>query len=120
MQLPGRLQPLEHLIAVAFRHHHIEQHEIESAPGDQRQRFLAVGSGRDCTVAFAIEPPGQEMAIILDIVDDQDACTRQCRLRLGLAFLCHEPLRRALPRAQKNFNRIATAAPCVIASRTAD
>src|SRR2546430_6383873 len=54
------LEPGEHLKAVDFRHHHVEEDEVEGARLEERNRFLAVPGGRHIGVAFEIEMRSEE------------------------------------------------------------
>ena len=67
------LEPGEHLKAVDFRHHHVEEDEVEGARLEERNRFLAVPGGRDIGVAFEIEMKLQRVAVVVVVIDDEDA-----------------------------------------------
>ena len=67
-----RPQALEHLEAVHLRHHDVEEHEIDRARREDLERRASVDGGLDL-VAQRLEPPGEEVAVGLDVVDDQEA-----------------------------------------------
>src|SRR5262249_49183074 len=67
------LEPGEHLKAVDFRHHHVEEDEVKRAGLEACNRFLAVARGLDVGVAFEIEMKRQRVAIVVVLIDDKDA-----------------------------------------------
>src|SRR5215831_116010 len=67
------LEPGEHLKAVDFRHHHVEEDEVEGARLEEGNRFLAVPRGLDVGVAFEIEMKLQRVAVVVVVIDDKNA-----------------------------------------------
>ena len=63
-------QLLEHLYPVDFGHHDVEQHEVVRPPRNGLQRALAVRRHVHFVTAVH-ETAGNEVAVILVIVDDQ-------------------------------------------------
>jgi hypothetical protein len=74
VQAVGRAQPFQHLVAVADRHHDVEQHKVEDLRGNQFQRLLAVGRDFRVVMALAAQAADQQVAVVLDVVDNEDAC----------------------------------------------
>jgi hypothetical protein len=64
-------QALEDLIAVELRHHDVEQHHVERRCR-QALECLASVHGRRHRVPLALEPPHEQVAVGLVVVDDQD------------------------------------------------
>ena len=59
------------LVAVESRHHHVEQHEVDVARRQPRQRLLARGRRGD-RVAARLEHRPQQPHVLRQIVDDED------------------------------------------------
>ena len=62
----------QHLEAVDLRHHDVEQHEIDVLALELVQRLAAVGRLDHALIALALQPTGERIAVVLDVVDDQD------------------------------------------------
>jgi len=97
------LQPGEHLKAVDFRHHHVEEDEVEGGRLDERNRFLAVARGLDVGVAFEIEMKLQRIAVVVVVIDDKDAGPSSHRSIVG---------HRAVPINAGNGTLASSEAPC--------
>jgi hypothetical protein len=65
------MQRLQHFNAADDRHHHVEQHEVDRRALDALERLAAAARHRDVRVAELGEPPGENLAIVLVVVDDQ-------------------------------------------------
>ena len=84
------LEPVQHPIAVDLRHHHVEQNQVEFLTAEPRDRFLAVVGGLDPGVAFELEIEREGVAVVVVVIDDQDARPLLCRSIVG--HRCH-PIR---------------------------
>ena len=73
VQAVGGVEALKHLVAVADRHHDVEQDKIEGVICDQFEGCLAVGSDLGVVVALALQAADQQVAVVLDVVYDKDA-----------------------------------------------
>ena len=69
---PSRAQRFEHAEAVQLRHHDVEQHEVVGLSANRRQRFDAVRRLIDLLKAEPRQPAQQQVAVLGDVVDDQD------------------------------------------------
>src|SRR6516165_2178542 len=77
------LEPGEHLKAVDFGHHHVEEDEVEGGRLEERNRLLAVPGGRDIGVAFEIEMKLQSIEVVVVVIDDEDAGVSSHRSIVG-------------------------------------
>ena len=68
------LEPGQGLDAIQDRHHDIEQDEVEGLGREQIQRLCTIRSDGKVPVSFALEPLGQRVAIVVVVIDDENAC----------------------------------------------
>ena len=69
---PCSRSAVEHAEAVELGHHDVEQHEVVVLRGDRRERLHAVRRLIDLREVEALEPADQEVAVVRDIVDDEN------------------------------------------------
>jgi hypothetical protein len=71
--ITGRFDPLERLVAVHLRHHHVQQDGVEGLVlGAQRLQRLSAGGSIDYFVPLRLHRPSQELAAQRVVIDDQD------------------------------------------------
>ena len=73
MQAPPIFQPAQHLIAVDLGHHHVEQDDVEAFLVEPRDRLLSVFGNLDIGVALKLEVEHKRVAVVVVVIDDQDA-----------------------------------------------
>ncbi len=66
-------QHVEHFVAVHFRHHDVEQQEVEVPLGQPRQGLAAVDGLHRVGDAQPLQAPHQQVAVLVHVVDDQRA-----------------------------------------------
>ena len=77
--------PAEDLEPVHLRHHHVENHGVEAPFRERLERLGPRRCGRD-GVARGDEPAGEEVAVRLVVVDDEDRGAAAFRARARIAL----------------------------------
>ena len=70
------LEALEHFVAIHFRHHDVEQHEVEGVRAQHFQRLSPVFGGGD-RVALTLQPAREHVAVGFDVIHDEHESLRR-------------------------------------------
>ena len=64
------LEALQHFVAIHFRHHDVEQHQVEGLRAQHFQRLPSVFGGGD-RVALPLQAAREHVAIRFDVIHDE-------------------------------------------------
>ena len=76
------LEPATGFDAVEFRHHDVHQDHVRLFGQRALDGILAVNGGDDVKV-LVLQLVGEQLPVLLDVIDDQDACAHLATLRVG-------------------------------------